>query len=110
MSDNLQQLQQQLHLIQSLDRIRDSIGDEADPGAIFTAMCHLLVTEFSADACGIVLLASNDDGIELIACTGMSEDTALILAQSVIEARDKQGEADNRNNLALPLVVSHNDR
>src|SRR5690606_41458693 len=57
------QLQRQIELIQALDRIRDSYGDDDDPAAMFRAIAALLMCRFDAHACDIFLFGTSHDGL-----------------------------------------------
>ncbi len=102
MSDSFQPVEQQLHIIQALDQIRDSTGDEEDPARMFTAMCRCLSEEFEIDSCGILLLASDNEGIELIASAGMSDEDVLALGRTTFKGE----EAVPVNSFGLPLKLS----
>jgi adenylate cyclase len=65
----------------------------------------LLKTEFSADACGIVLLAAQAEGIEMVASSGMSEESVLKLGQRALGGIDAAQSAASETELILPLAL-----
>ena len=106
MTETLEQVQRQLQLIQALDSVRDSYGDEEDPRAMFTAMTRLLVEEFSADSCGIMLLAADNEGIELLASTEMPTSILLDLSQRALKFDQWTPVEALDHTLAAPLMLN----
>jgi adenylate cyclase len=102
------QTQRQLELIQALDRIRDSYGDADDPAAMFNKITALLAEQFTADACGILLLGSADDALECAAATGMDSEQVIALGHQVLARNGwtKLSAAAPAYTLAAPIILN----
>lgn len=98
------QLQRQIELIQALDRIRDSYGDDDDPAAMFTAIADLLMRQFDAQACGILLLGTTDDALECVAASGMDASQVIELGHQAL-ALDGWSLLTT-NTLATPIILN----
>ncbi|NDJ59590.1 MAG: GAF domain-containing protein, partial [Chloroflexi bacterium] len=87
MADNSGVLAQQAHALQlmiALDRVRDSIDDDQNPGEMLTALVALLAEHFSADVCALLLLAETSDDVEWIAVKGVTEPVAIRQCRAAI--------------------------
>src|SRR5690606_33886126 len=98
------QLQRQIELIQALDRIRDSYGDDDDPAAMFTSIADLLMRQFDAQACGILLLSTTDDALECVAASGMDASQVIELGHQAL-ALDGWSLLTT-NTLATPIILN----
>lgn len=95
------QTRRQLELIQALDQIRDAYGD--DPTGMFTAIAGLLAEQFSAKACGILLIGSTEDALECVAASGMDSSQVIQLGY---EAMALDGWSLLNNTLATPIILN----
>jgi adenylate cyclase len=102
------QTQRQLELIQALDRIRDSYGDDEDPAAMFTAITTLLAEQFAAEACGILLLGSTDDALECVASSSMDAWQVIELGHRALalDGWSPLNTTSPINTLAAPIILN----
>ena len=100
--------QQALQLIQAIDQIRDSQTDDEDPGLMLEAITRLMVMQFDATGCGILLLSEDGAGIEHLAQTGLTEDRLRELGQQAME-RDGWGPLSAKSDaIGAPMVLNGN--
>ena len=83
-----------LQLTLALDTIRDSFDEEDDPQRMFDEIVSLLKTQFTADACAVVLLEETTEDIEAIATTGFEQGEAIDLCREAMR-RNTPGEIEN---------------
>ncbi|MCU0496267.1 MAG: GAF domain-containing protein [Anaerolineae bacterium] len=78
-------LTQQLQMLLALDHARDSILHTEDPEVMFRAILKLLKTQFSADACAILLIDEAGREVDLLVTLGASEQQALPLCWQAVQ-------------------------
>jgi len=74
----------QLELLNSLDRIRDTVDQGRSPQSMFSAIASLLKRFFSADVSAILLVEDDTRDIEAIAAISLPEDMALPLCREAM--------------------------
>lgn len=102
----LQQKEREFQLVLALDSIRDSFDDQAEPETMFAAIVDLLKIRFEAQACGLFILAENDDEIECAVGSGMSRDAVIELCRRAVDFSDWSALTDWRWKHLLGIQIS----
>lgn len=97
--------QQALQLLQAIDHVRDSFGDDEDPGAMLDHIAQLLAEHFNATGCGLLFLGEVSGNIDYLARTGLSEDTLRDLGEQAMTLTRWQALNSPTNAAGTPITL-----